>query len=56
MIYSILGIIHLILFVIAAFEIITSSKDIVGKLFWLFIILVLPLIGLILYYLIGRGR
>lgn len=56
MIYSILGILHLILFLIAAFEILTSSKALVNKVLWMLLILLLPLIGLIIYYLIGRGK
>ena len=56
MLYGILGIIHLILFVIAAVEIISGGKPIIEKLLWLLIIFFLPLIGLILYYLIGRGK
>lgn len=56
MLYGVLGIIHLILFIIAAIEIITGGKPIVEKLLWLLIIFFLPLIGLILYYLIGRGK
>jgi hypothetical protein len=52
--WTILSIIHIILFIIAAIEIITSSKDLVAKLLWLLLILLLPLIGLIIYYLVGR--
>jgi hypothetical protein len=54
--YSILGIIHLILFLIAAFEILTGSKSLGQKILWLLIIFLLPIIGLILYYVIGRGK
>ena len=56
MLWTILSIIHLILFIIAAIEIITSSKEILHKVLWLLLIFLLPLIGLIIYYLIGRGK
>ena len=56
MLYGILGIIHIILFIIAAIEIITGGKPIVEKLLWLLLIFFLPLVGLIIYYLIGRGK
>ena len=54
--YSILGLLHLIFFLIAAFEILTGGKPLGQKVLWLLIIFLLPLIGLILYYLIGRGK
>ena len=56
MLYSILGVIHLILFLIAAFEILTSSKPLINKVLWLLVIFLLPVIGLILYFLLGRGK
>lgn len=54
MLYTILGIIHLILFIIAAVEILSSSKDLLKKVLWLLVIFLFPLVGLIIYYLIGR--
>ncbi|HNB60087.1 MAG TPA: PLDc N-terminal domain-containing protein [Phycisphaerales bacterium] len=56
MLYTILGVLHLILFLIAAFEIVTSSKPLLEKVLWLLLIFLLPLIGLIIYYLVGRGK
>lgn len=56
MLYSILGLVHLILFLIAAFEILTSSKSLVNKLLWILLILLLPIVGLIIYFLLGRGK
>ena len=44
-----------ILFVIAAIEIITGGKPLGEKVLWLLIIFLLPLIGLIIYYVVGRG-
>lgn len=54
MLWKILGLIHLILFLIAAYEIITSGKDLVKKVLWLLLIFLFPLGGLIIYYLLGR--
>lgn len=54
MIEIILGVIHLILFVIAAVDILGSSKPIGSKILWLLLIFFLPVIGLIIYFLIGR--
>jgi hypothetical protein len=54
--YSILALIHLILFLIAAFEILTSSKSLGQKFLWLLLIFLLPLVGLVIYYLVGRGK
>ncbi len=56
MLYTILSIVHLILFLIAAFEVLTSSKPLLHKVLWLLLIFLLPIVGLIIYYLIGRGR
>ena len=55
MLYTILGILHLVLWLIAAVEILTSSKSLGNKVLWLLVIFLLPLIGLILYFLLGRG-
>lgn len=56
MLYTIFYIVWLVLFLIAAFEILTGSKPLGQKVLWLVIVLVLPVIGVILYYLIGRGK
>ncbi len=54
MLYYILGVVHLILFLIAAVEILQSKRDLLEKVLWLLLIFVLPIVGLIIYYLIGR--
>lgn len=53
--WTILAAVHFILFLIAAFEIITGSKTLGKKVLWLLIILIFPLVGVIAYYLVGRG-
>lgn len=56
MLLTILGILHVILFLIAAFEILGSSKPLLHKVLWLLVILLFPLVGLIVYFVIGRGK
>jgi hypothetical protein len=51
---ALLGLIHLILFLIAAVEILTSKKSVLSKLAWMLLILLLPIFGLVLYFLTGR--
>lgn len=48
------GILHLVLFACALFSILASPMSIVSKIFWIFIVLALPAIGLLLYFLFGR--
>ena len=52
--YQILGIIHLILFIIALISIIQSSLSLGMKVLWIAIVLIVPVIGLILWFLIGN--
>lgn len=54
--YSILGLLHLIFFLIAAVEILTGGKSLGMKVLWLLIVFCFPVVGLILYYVIGRGK
>lgn len=56
MLFTILSILHIVLFLIAAFEILTSSKELLHKILWLLVIFLFPLIGLIIYYVMGRGK
>lgn len=55
MLYTILGVVHLVLFVIAAVDIVSSNKSLMAKLLWLLLIFLLPVVGLIIYFLMGRG-
>ena len=52
--YQILGIIHLILLIIGIISVLQSGLDLPMKILWIVIILVLPIIGLILWFLIGK--
>lgn len=56
MLYTLLGILHLVLWIIAAVEILSSRKSPGEKILWVLVILLLPLVGLIIYYVIGRGK
>lgn len=54
MLYGILGLLHLIFWLIAAVEILKSSRPLGEKVVWLLVIFLLPLVGLIVYFLLGR--
>jgi len=49
------GIIHLVVVVYAALQIINSSADTVKKILWIVIVAVFPLVGLIVWFFIGPG-
>jgi hypothetical protein len=55
MFYNIAGVIVLLLDIWAMVSILQSGGTPVEKLIWVILILVLPLIGFILWYLIGPG-
>jgi Phospholipase_D-nuclease N-terminal len=55
MIYDIIGIIELLLVIWALIGILQSSAAPVEKLIWVLIILIIPLVGFLLWYLIGPG-
>jgi hypothetical protein len=55
MIYDIIGIITILLIIWALIGILQSSASPVEKLIWVIIILVIPLVGFLLWYLIGPG-
>lgn len=49
------GIIHLVLVVYAALQIINSSVDTLKKILWVVIVAVFPIVGLIVWFFIGPG-
>jgi Phospholipase_D-nuclease N-terminal len=53
--YSIGGLLILVLDIYVIYLIVTGSGDTGKKLLWVILVLLLPLIGPILYFLIGRG-
>lgn len=54
--YSLVGIVVLIADIWAIIEIIQSGKSTGNKLLWILLILFFPIVGVILYFLLGRGR
>ncbi len=53
------GLFGLIIFVLdlwALFDLWTSPKEVINKVLWSLLILVLPLVGLIIYAIFGRER
>jgi hypothetical protein len=52
---SIIGIIILIADIFAIIKIFKSSADTVKKVLWTLLVLILPLIGLIIWFLMGPG-
>ena len=53
---GLLGLIILILDIIAIVDAVKSSLDTGKKVLWIVLILILPVIGLILYFLLGRPK
>jgi len=51
---GLLGIVILVLDVLAVLDCIKSNKSGGQKALWVIVILVLPVVGLVLYYLIGK--
>ena len=54
--YSILGLLILILDIIAILNIIQSGMTVAMKIVWTLVVLLLPIIGMILWFLIGAKR
>jgi hypothetical protein len=51
-----LSLIVLVLDIIAILDVLKSSMDTGKKVLWIVLIVLLPVIGLILYYLVGRKK
>jgi len=52
---EILGLIVLVLDILAIFSVLTGKGSMGHKVLWIVLILLLPVVGLILYFLIGRS-
>jgi len=52
---SLVGAVILILDIFAIVSVLLGSSDVVRKLLWIVVILLLPLVGMVLYFLIGRS-
>ncbi len=53
--YGLIGLIVGILDIIAIISVLLGRGSVGHKLLWILLVLILPLIGMILYYLIGRS-
>ena len=53
---GVIGLIILILDIIALVDILKSSMDTGKKILWIVLIIVLPVIGMVLYFLIGKKQ
>ena len=53
--YSIVGVLHLVLFVWALIQILGSTMSAGNKILWILLVFLLPVLGLIIYYLFGRS-
>jgi hypothetical protein len=56
MITGVLGLVILVLDIIAIIDILGGSGSATHKLLWFVIVLFLPVLGMILYFLIGKNR
>ena len=52
--YGILGFIVMVLDIIAIVDILRSSMDTTKMALWIILIIILPVLGMILYFLIGK--
>ena len=56
MFVSLIGLVILVLDIIALVSLLQSGADAATKILWALLIILLPLIGMVLYFLIGPGR
>jgi len=54
--YGLLGLVVFVLDIIAILDVFKSSMDTTKKALWIVLILVLPVIGMVLYFLIGQRK
>ena len=53
---GLLGLVILILDVIAILDVVKSSMDTGKKVLWIVLVLVLPIIGMVVYFLVGKKK
>ena len=53
---SLLGLVVLILDIVAIVDVVKSSFETGKKILWIILILVIPLVGMALYFLIGKKK
>jgi hypothetical protein len=54
--YSLFGLLVLILDILALVKLLKSGADSTTKILWALLIILLPILGMILYFLMGPGR
>jgi hypothetical protein len=54
--FRLLGVLVFVLDIIAVISILKSSADSGTKLLWIVLVILLPFLGMILYFLMGPGR
>jgi hypothetical protein len=54
--FSFLGLVILVLDIIAIVSILKSAADTGTKLLWVILVILLPVVGMVLYFLMGPGR
>ena len=54
--YSLIGVVIFVLDVIAIVSIVKSGADSGTKILWALLVILLPVVGMILYFLMGPGR
>ena len=52
---SLVGAVILLLDIFAIVSVLLGSSEVMRKLFWIALILLLPIVGMVLYFLIGRS-
>jgi hypothetical protein len=52
---SLVGAVILILDIFAIVSVLVGKSAVLRKLFWIVVILLLPLVGMVLYFLVGRS-
>ena len=53
---TLIGLVVLVLDIIAIVDVLKSSMDTGKKALWIILVLVLPVVGMILYFLIGKNK
>jgi hypothetical protein len=54
--FSLIGLVILVLDIIALVSLLQSGADTANKILWALLIILLPLLGMVLYFLMGPGR
>ncbi len=54
--FSLIGLVVLVLDLIALVSLLKSGADATTKILWVLLIVLLPVLGMILYFLMGPGR